>query len=324
MRAIIVEQFGGPEVMQCREVEAPQPGAGQIAIKLALTGVNFADIMVRRGGYGRGSLLPLTPGLDCVGTIIALGKDVTSLKLGQRVAAFPDGGSYAEIVLARPELTYVLPDAVSNEDASGLTMLVTAYNLLTSVGRMLPGETVLIHAGAGGVGSIAIQLAKLLGAGKIIATVGSPAKLAHARHYGADVVINYRDQELRASLHSATDGKGVDLILDSVIGQEFDRGMESLAPFGRYLVYGAASGEPGTVRTNQLHQTSRAVIGYSTGSYRKFKPEALRAPINAVLAHVAQGEVSVPIGARFPLDKVAEAHALIESRTSIGKVLLDI
>ena len=323
MRVITLDQFGGPEVLKCIDVPTPKPDAGQIAIKVSMTGVNFADVMVRRGGYGRGGVPPLTPGLDCVGRIVELGAGVTGFKIGQRVAAFPEGGSYADIVLARPVLTYGLPDAISDESASALTMLVTAYNILTLAGRMSADETVLVHAGAGGVGSLAIQIAKRLGAGKVIATVGSPAKLAIAKQFGADIVINYRDQEIGASLHSATGGKGVDLVLDSVIGSVFEGGFEQLAPFGRYVVYGAASGEPAQIATNALHQTSRAVIGYSTGSYRKFKPDALAPSMRAVLAYVVQGDVSVHIGGRFKLENAAQAHQFIESRTSIGKIILD-
>ena len=324
MRAIIIDQFGAPSVMQLKDVDAPHPGPQQIAVKVAKTGVNFADIMVRRGGYGRGSQPPLTPGLDCVGTIAELGAEVTGFRVGQRVAAFPDGGSYAEIVLARPELTYALPDAVADDEASALTMLVTAYNILTMAGRMQHGETVLVHAGAGGVGSIAIQLAKRLGAGRVIATVGSAAKLAFAKAQGADVVINYRDQEIGASLHSATGGKGVDLVLDSVIGPVFEASFEALAPFGRYIVYGAASGEPASVATGALHHTSRSVIGYSTGSYRRFRPEALRPSVTAILGLVAQDEVSIPIGGRFMLADAIKAHEFVESRASMGKIVLDV
>lgn len=322
MRAIVIESFGAPSVLQVKEVPDPVPGPGQIAIKVSLTGVNFADIMTRRGGYARGGQPPLTPGLDCVGTVVALGPGVSDFAIGQRVAAFPDGGAYAETVLARPALTYPLPDAVSDESASALTMLVTAYNLLTVAGRMAAGETVLVQAGAGGVGSIAIQLARHLGASRVFATVGSAAKLSVARAHGAEIVINYRDQEIGASLHAATEGKGVDLVLDAVVGPAFEGSFESLAPFGRYVVYGASSGEPVSVSTSDLHQTSRAVIGYSTGSYRRYRPEALRPSVTAVLALVALGEVKVPIGGRYALGDAAAAHEFVEQRASTGKVVL--
>ena len=324
MRAIVIDQFGPASVLQIREIDPPRPGPGEVAIKVALTGVNFADIMIRRGGYGRAGLPPLTPGLDCVGTVIEIGAGVTDIRVGQRVAAFPVGGAYAEIVVAKATLTYVLPDAVSDDDASALTMLVTAYNCLTLAGRMLPGETVLIHAGAGGVGSIAIQLAKCLGAGRVVATVGSAAKLAFAKAQGADIVINYRDQEIGASLHSATSGTGVDLILDSVIGPVFEGSFAALAPFGRYIVYGASSGEAAQIATGALHQSSRSVIGYSTGSYRRHRPEALRPAVNAVLGHVAQGDVRVPIGGRFALADTAAAHEFVEGRTSTGKIVIEV
>ena len=322
MRGILIDRFGGPDVLSWVELPTPEPGPGEVAIKVTMTGVNFADIMVRRGGYGRAATPPLTPGLDCVGEIVALGEGVTGFRTGQRVAAFPNAGSYAEVVVARTELTYAISDAVSDESASALTMLVTAYNLLTLAARLSQGESVLVHAGAGGVGAIVIQLARIFGAGQIVATVGSAQKLAFARQQGADIVINYRDQEIGSSVHAATNGRGVDVILDSVVGDIFEGGFDILAPFGRYIVYGMASGVPATVPTSALHQTSRSVIGYSTGSYRKFRPEALRPSVNAVLGHVAQGEVKVPIGGRFSIDRAAEAHIFVESRASMGKVLL--
>ena len=324
MRAIVLDQFGPASVMALREVDTPRPGPRQVAIKVSKTGVNFADIQLRRGGYSRGGKPPFTPGLDCVGTVIEAGAEVSELRVGQRVAAFPDGGSYADIVLAQPALTYPLPDAVSDDEASALTMLVTAFNIITMAGRMVRGETVLVHAGAGGVGAIAIQLAKRLGAGTVIATVGSASKLAFAKAQGADIVINYRDQEIGASLHSATGGKGVDLILDSVVGPVFEGSFEALAPFGRYVVYGAASGEPASALTSALHQTNRAIIGYSTGSYRRLRPEALRPSVTAILALVAQDEVAVPIGGRFALESVVQAHEFVESRASMGKIVIDV
>ena len=324
MRAIVIDRFGGPEVLKLVEIPDPTPGAGEVLIEVAVTGVNFADVMVRRGGYGRGDLPPLTPGIDCVGRIVALGEGVTGFRNGQRVAAFAKTGTYAERAVARVELVYALPDQITDESASALVMLVTAYNVLTLAGRMNPGETILVHAGAGGVGSLAIQLARHLGADKIVATVGSAAKLASARQFGADFVINYRDQELGASLQSALDGRGVDVVLDSVVGAIFEGGFNQLAPFGRYVVYGASSGEPATIPTNVLHQSNRAVIGYSTGTYRKLRPEALRPSVDAMFSHLVQGDVHVHVGGRFTLDQASEAHAFVEGRESIGKVLINV
>src|SRR4051812_19022037 len=169
MKAIMVHAFGGPETLRIDEQPDPQPGPGQVLIRVAATGVNFADIMARLGRYHGGSPPPFTPGLDVAGTITAVGDGVRELQVGQRVAAFPAGGGYAEQVLADPLLVYPLPDALDFDAAAAFpTIGVTAYNLLTICGRLQPGETVLIHAAAGGVGTTAVQLAKHLGAGRVI------------------------------------------------------------------------------------------------------------------------------------------------------------
>jgi NADPH:quinone reductase len=322
MHAIEVRSYGDPSVLEWRERDAPVPGPGEVAIRVTQTGVNFADVQARRGAYHGGQAPPFVPGLDCAGTILALGPGVEGLRVGQRVAAFPPNGSYAEVVVVPVVTTYALDDAISDDDAASLLMLVTAYNVLSFAGRLTPGESVLVHAAAGGVGSTAVQIARALGAGKIFATAGSAAKCALAREAGADVAIDYRSEDFAQRVLDETNGRGVDVILDSVAGEVFDAGLTALAPFGRIVAFGMASGTPGTVRTNQLHPSNRAVVGYSSGSYRKLRPEALRPAADASLRLVAEGKVHVVIGARFPLRDAAGAHRLVESRASHGKVLL--
>ncbi|HKB89745.1 MAG TPA: NADPH:quinone oxidoreductase family protein [Opitutaceae bacterium] len=324
MHVIQVDAYGDASVLKWCERPEPVPGRGEVAIRVQATSVNFADIMSRRGGYSAGSKPPFVPGLDCTGTIAAVGPGVTGLAIGQRVAAFPDQGSYGEVVIARDILTYPLNASVSVEAGASLVILVTAYNLLHQAARLLAGETVLIHAGAGGVGSIAIQVARAMGAGRIFATVGDASKFAIAQSAGADVVINYRTEDVGRRILAETQEKGVDVILDSVAGDTFTNSLPALAPFGRYVIYGQASGSPGTLQTPVLHRENRAVIGYSTGTTRKRRPEALRAPVEAVFGMVAQGKIKVLIGARFPLKDAAKAHELVESRHSTGKVLLDV
>jgi NADPH:quinone reductase len=324
MHAVEVGAYGDPSVLEWRTRDEPAPGPGEVAIRVALTGVNFADVQARRGAYHGGQPPPFVPGLDCVGTIVALGEGVDGLRVGQRVAAFPPNGSYAEVVVAPTTTTYPLDAAISDDDAASLLMLVTAYNVLTLAGRLAPGESVLVHAAAGGVGSTAVQIARALGAGTIFATAGSEAKCAIARDAGADFAIDYRHEDFARRVLDATDGRGVDIILDSVAGDVFQSGLTALAPFGRLVAFGNASGTPGTVRTNELHPTNRAVIGYSSGSYRKLRPEALRPATEASLRLVAEDKVHVIVGARFPLRDAAGAHRLVESRTGHGKVLLTV
>jgi NADPH2:quinone reductase len=320
MHAIVVERYGDASVLEWREVPDPVPGLGQVTIRVGRTGVNFADVMRRRGGY-RGGPPPFTPGLDCAGTVLAVGAGVTELRPGQRVAAFPDDGGYAEIALARPVLTYPVPDGVSDDAAAALTVLVTAYNLLTQAGRLQRGESVLVHSAAGGVGSTLLQMARALGAGRIVGTAGA-RKLAIVREAGADVALDADAEDLAERVLAETGGRGADLVLDAVGGALFARSLPALAPFGRYAIYGQASGAPGELKTDSLHQGNRALVGYSTGGYRAARPEALRPGVEGAFALVASGAVSVLIGARYALRDAADAQRHVESRASHGKVLL--
>ncbi|HYZ15171.1 MAG TPA: zinc-binding dehydrogenase [Candidatus Acidoferrum sp.] len=321
MHAIVVEQLGDASVLQWREVPDPMPGPGEVTIHVTVSGVNFADIMRRRGGY-RGGPPPFTPGLDCAGTIVAVGDDVRGFHIGQRVCAFAREGSYAEIVVAKAVLTYPLPDGVPDEAGAALTMLVTAYNLLTMVSRMQRSESILVHAAAGGMGTMLLQMAKALGAGTKIGVAGGAEKVAIARNAGADVVIDHEREDVAARVRAVVGERGVDVIFDAVAGDMFAQSIPLLALFGRYCIYGMASGKPGTVTTDVLHTGGRAVLGYSTGLYRDVRPEALRDGVRGALEMVAAKQVNVVIGGRYRLKDAAEAHRYVESRASHGKVLL--
>ena len=197
MHAIVVDALGGPEQLHWREVADPVPGPGEVLVRVGLTSVNFADTQARRGVGAALAKPPFTPGLDAMGTIVALGPGVTGRTVGQRVACNPQQGSYAELAAVPVVLTYPVTAAVSDEAAASGTVLVTAYNVLTLAGRLQAGESVLIHTAAGGVGSVAVQMAKQLGAGRIFATAGGPEKRALARELGADVAIDSRSEAFR-------------------------------------------------------------------------------------------------------------------------------
>lgn len=321
MHAIVVSHTGDASVLEWTERPDPKPGPDQVTIKVSLTGVNYADIMRRRGGY-RGGPPPFVPGLDCVGTILAVGREVTDLKVGQRVAAFPEDGGYTEIAVARDILTYPLPDAVPDEAGASLTMLVTAYNTLVTCARLERGESVLIHSAAGGVGSLAIQIARALGAGTIVAVAGGAEKVKFAHSLGADITIDHTTEDIAAKLEPI--GAKVDVVLDAVGGDTFNASISLLAEYGRYCIYGQASGEPGEVFTNVLHTGNRAVIGYSTGGYRASRPERLRLGVEGAFDLVSEGLVKVIVGARYPLREAVEAHRHVESRASHGKTLLTV
>ncbi|MCS7067478.1 MAG: quinone oxidoreductase [Meiothermus sp.] len=320
MKAIVVEQNGPPEHLRYQEVPDPSPKAGEVRVRTTLTSLNYADVQARRGGYEAGSPPPFIPGLDAVGVVEALGEGVEGLQVGQRVAVFAAGGSYAEKVVAKAVLTYPVPPELPDEAVSGLTALVTAYNILTWAGRLQQGETVLVHAAAGGVGSLAVQMAKALGAGRVIGTVGSLAKADFVRNLGADEVWGYTG--FAEQVMGLTQQQGADLILDSVAGEVFNQGMQCLAPFGRMVVYGHASGQTGTFDTRPLHRQTKAVVGYSSGHYRRSRPELLRPTVEAVFALLRTGKIRLEIGARFKLEEAPRAHVLMESRQSVGKILL--
>jgi NADPH:quinone reductase len=196
--------------------------------------------------------------------------------------------------------------------------------LLTLVGRLQRGESVLIHAAAGGVGSTAVQMAKQLGAGKIFATAGGEQKLKIARDLGADVAIDYVKDDFAKAIADATGGTGVDMVLDAVGGDVFVKGLPVLANFGRYCVYGQSSGSPGSLTTDLLHRSNRAVLGYSSGHYRRNRPAAIRPAIEAALKMAEDGKVKILDGGRFPLRDAAKAHQLVESRASTGRLFLTV
>jgi NADPH2:quinone reductase len=234
----------------------------------------------------------------------------------------PDDGSYAEVVVAREELVFPVDPAISDEAAASVTVLVTAWNILNTVARLQAGETVLIHAAAGGVGSVLVQMAKALGVARIFATAGSPAKLEIARGFGADVAIDYTKDDFAKVVSAETSGAGVDVICDAIGGEVFAKGLTVLAPFGRHVVYGQSGGSPGTLTTDLLHRTNRAVLGYSSGHYRRNRPEKLRPAVEAAFKLVAAGKVGILDGGRFALEEAGKAHQLVESRASTGRVFL--
>ena len=320
MHAIVVEEAGGIDKLLWVERPEPVPGAGQVAVRIGLTSVNFADIQARRGSGV--TKTPFTPGLDGMGEVIAVGTGVTRVKPGDRVSVNPDDGSYAEVVLAREELVFPVAAAISDEAAASVTVLVTAWNMLHRVARIAPAETVLIHAAAGGVGSVLVQMAKAAGVARIFATAGSAAKLEIARELGADVAIDYSKNDFAQLISEETKSRGVDVICDAIGGQVFAKGLTVLAPFGRHVVYGQSGGGPGTLTTDSLHRTNRAVLGYSSGHYRRNRPGQLQPAVDAAFALVAAGKVRILEGGRFALKDAGQAHQLVESRASTGRVFL--
>ncbi|MFG2111260.1 zinc-binding alcohol dehydrogenase family protein [Streptomyces sp. NPDC048718] len=329
MRAIEAGEFGGPEVLKAVDVDVPEPGAGQVSIDVAYAGVNFADLKARAEGY-RVDTLPFRPGLEVSGRVRALGPGVTGPAVGQEVAALTAGGGYAEVAVAEAATVFPVPAGIGLRTAATLpTVLPTAQALIHAIGRLQPGETVLVHGAAGGIGTVVGRLAKAAGAGAVYGTVSSPAKAAYAREHGYDELFTgdfgQDPGALEKAVRAATGGRGVDLVLDPVGGAVFEAALAALAVFGRLVSFGnASSAEPWRVGQPELYPAGISVSGFSVLTLSQTAPEALRTLAEEAFAKVVDGTVVLPVTAEFPLADAAEAHRLMGSRTSTGKLLLKV
>jgi NADPH2:quinone reductase len=325
MRAVEIQEYGGPEVLRVVEAEVPTPGPGQVSIDVAYTGVNFADLKARADGY-RVPALPFVPGLEVSGHVRALGAGVTGLAVGQEVAALTQGGAYADVVAADAVTVFPLPPGVDLRTGATLpTVLPTAYALIHTVGRLQPGETVLVQGAAGGVGTVLGQLASAAGAGAVLGVVSSAAKAEYAREHGYDEVFvtSSTTPSFAKEIREATDGRGVDLALDPVGGETLRASLDSLAPFGRLVSFGNASGaQPWQVGQPDLYPLALSVSGFSILTLAQTSPTELRALTERAFRTVLDGVVSLPVTAEFALPDAAEAHRLMGTRTSTGKLLL--
>lgn len=322
MKAVMLEQFGPAENMKYVDAEMPPIHAKQVLIRVKTTSVNYADIKARYGRKGQGKF-PLLLGLEAAGIVEKVGAEVKSFVPGQRVIAFPHQGSYAEYVAADENLTFALPDSI-DFDTAGACGIVSflSYKLLADIARLQQGEAVLIHSAAGGVGTTAIQIAKALGASKVIGTVGNEAKIPTALDAGADHVICYETVDFAEKVNELTDGQGVHVILDSIAGDITAKSLQCLAHYGRLVMFGNSSGNAGQVLTSDLHASCRSILGFSLGTTRKERPDTLRSTAAQVFRLIEEKQLNIKISERFPLREAGLAHQLVESRQSTGKVLL--
>ncbi|MDM5200775.1 NADPH:quinone oxidoreductase family protein [Fictibacillus enclensis] len=322
MKAIIVKNFGSSENMTWSETAVPQIGSDQVLIKVKTTSVNYADIKARVGTKEKGNL-PFIPGLEAAGIVEKVGPDVLNILEGQRVLAFPHDGSYAEYMRADAQLTFPIPDSMTFETAGSCGIVsFLSYHLLANLAKMIKGETVLIHSAAGGVGTTAIQTALALGAGMVIGTVGNEQKMQIAKDAGAHYVVNYEKEDISRLVNELTNGKGADIVLDSVGGKLTDQSFDCLAKYGKLVVFGNSSGEYGTIPAGKLHSSCRSVLGFSLGTTRKERPEVLQKMALHVFQLLEAGQLKINIGKKFRLEEAAAAHDWVESRKSTGKVLL--
>jgi NADPH2:quinone reductase len=321
MRAIVVRELGGPEVLRLEDVAAPLPGAGEVAIDVEFIGVNFTDVR-NRVGDGLG-VVPFTPGVEVSGTVSSVGPGVESLAVGQRVAAFTRGHAYADVVIAAEIFTIALPDNLAGRpEAAGMLVTVPlALNVVERAARVLAGESVLLHAAAGGVGSIVGQLLRDLPGVRLWGTVGDLGKADFARGHGYTEVMTYADFD--AQVARLTDGRGVDVVLDPVGGELQARSLEALAPFGRLVSYSNISRAPQTLPDAEwLRTRCIGYVGISNGQLSARAPELVRSGLERAVALVSSGAVHIDVTSVIPLERAAEAHQAFEARSAVGKFIL--
>jgi NADPH:quinone reductase len=314
MRAIQMQAFGGPEVLQLVDIPVPEPAEGEVLIKVGRAGLNYADTHQRTNSYLAKATLPLVPGSEVAGV-----REDT----GERVVALCGNGGYAEYATAPGALTFPIPEGV--DDATALALLLqglTAWHLYRTCARVQPGESVVIIAAAGGVGSLAVQLGKPLGAGRVIAVASSQEKRDLTLELGADVAVDAAAEGLAERLIEANLGEKVDAVFEMAGGRVFDECMEALAPFGRCVAYGIASEEQNTVRTGALMRRSQAVVGFWLMDCIG-RPAMIDEALADLFARVAQGELRVVVGGTYPLAEAAQAQVDLRERRTTGKVLLD-
>jgi NADPH2:quinone reductase len=314
MRAIQMTEFGGPEVLQLAELPRPQPGPGDVLIKVTRAGLNFADTHTRTDSYVQKATLPLIPG----GEVAGIREDT-----GERVVALVGSGGYAEFATAPGQLVFPIPDEL--DDGTALALIIqglTAWHLYRTAGRVEAGESVVVHAAAGGVGSLAVQLGRAFGAARVIATASSPDKRALALELGADVAIDPTPQGLTERLIEANGGHEPDVVFDMAGGEVFDASYAALAPFGRIVVCGIASQQPNQVRTGSLLRHSRAVVGFYLFHCLQ-RPGMFSDALFELFARAARGELRTVVGGTYPLEQAAQAHIDLRERRTTGKLLID-
>jgi NADPH:quinone reductase len=320
MKAVVFETLGGPEVMKIADVPRPEVKPGTVLIKVRAAGINFADTLFRQGQYLMQPKLPDTPGLEAAGEIEAVGAGVPNLKVGDRIAAL-GSKMYAEYALAPAAQVIPLPAALSFEHAAAFPVQVlTAWHMLHTSHLTGPGQTVLVHSAAGGVGIVAVQIAKDAGA-RVIGTVSSDAKAALVKQHGADDVINYATHDFAAEANRLTGGRGVDLILDAVGATTMEKGLTCLAPFGHLILYGRAGGPPEPLNLFRLFEKSIKVSGFVLYTVTAV-PDVMRRGIEESMRLILEGKLKLVVGKAFPLAQAAEAHKFMESRQSTGKLVL--
>ncbi|RLV01487.1 NADPH:quinone oxidoreductase [Streptomyces griseocarneus] len=325
MHAITIPEFGGPEALVWAEVPDPVPGGGEVLVEVVASAVNRADVMQRKGFYPPPSGAPLYPGLECSGRIAALGPGVSGWAVGDEVCALLAGGGYAEKVCVPVGQLLPVPEGLDLASAAALPeVTATVWSNVFMVAHLRPGETLLVHGGGSGIGTMAVQLAKAVGA-RVAVTAGSKDKLEHCRELGADILIDYREQDFVEELQKVTGGAGADVILDIVGAKYLARNVEALAVNGRLVIIGLQGGSKAELDLGALLTKRAAVMGTALRS----RPLAEKAAIiAAVREHVwpliSGGRVRPVVDRVLPMRSAPEAHRVVEEGSHVGKVLLTV
>jgi NADPH2:quinone reductase len=313
MRAVRIDEFGGPEVLQVVDVPDPEPGEGEVLIKVSRSGMNFADTHTRENSYLARYETPMILGGEVAG----------ETSDGRRVIALLANGGYAEYAVANEAAVYEIPDGLDEEAALALLIQgLTAWHLYRTSAKLAEGESVVVISAAGGVGSLAVQLGKPFGAGRVIATASSAEKRDLTLSLGADAAVDTSTEDLKGALIEANEGKQVDAVFEMAGGSVFDGSFEALAPFGRMVTYGIASREQNTVQTGRLMRKSRAVVGFWL-MHCLGRRDMMEEPLADLFGRAARGELQPQIGETYPLSEVRRAHEDMHARRTSGKLLLD-
>jgi NADPH2:quinone reductase len=308
MRTVCFDRFGGPEVLRIEDLQRPEPGAGELLVEVAFAGVTLPVVKLTRGGVP----LPHAPGGDVVGRVVSAGEGVGGELVGRRVACLAFSGAYAEFAVVNAGFAFPVPDDVEDEAALALVRGGQVALGTLHVAGVQPGDSVLVTAAAGGVGHLSVQLARTLGAGRVVAAVGSAAKADFARGLGADEVVLYDGSQDEW-------GDPVDVVLDGVGGEVFARGLRAVKPFGRLVSYNSVGG---TADVNELRMHNKAVIGFSMAQFSTLRRERYDGHRLRLWELAASGELRPAVHRAYPLAEAGEAHRVIEARENLGRVLI--
>ena len=323
MKAIRAHEWCDPRGLVLDEIERPEPQAGHLLVKVHSAALNFPDLLLIAGKYQVKPDLPFTPGLEVAGTVEQLGAGVENFAIGQRVIAAVGMGGFAEYAVAPSAGVQPLPDSMSYDEGAAFPLVYqTSYFGIAYRGALQPGETVLIHSAAGGVGLAALQIARALGAGRIIGTVGSDEKLDIIREHGADVALNYQTQDFVEVVKRETGGRGADLIYDPVGGELGERNVKCIAFEGRIVLIGFTSGKFSSFASNHILIKNYSVVGLHWGSYRQHNPAKVEQAWTELFRLYDQEKLKPVIGGRYSMEKVADAMEFLASRRAVGKITL--